>query len=208
MAGVYLLYWTFLLPAHQDWNALSPAGWTALLAIAYVFGHFVQAIANLFLKWKKWRPECSVLNDESVVPPAIKRMLTDRASKVVGAAQAAALKPGVIYDIADHTVLQRGRTETRDLYVYREGYYRGMTLGLPLLAIGCFGRMLVGTPLLDVFGVSVAMTRATLFWTGIIALLMMSLYYTRYKRFASYRVRYAFYSFLVLRQTTTDEVEQ
>lgn len=225
LAGVCLLYWTFVLPANQDWSTLSSGGWAALLAIAYVFGHFVQASANCALKWFHRQPESRVFNQD--IPAAIRSVLADRALKAVGLEQenlltdqtvrqrvgleqGARLSAEVIYDIADHAVLQRGKTETRDVYVYREGFYRGMTLGLLLFAIGCigfavgFGRMTAPPASLAVLGVIITMTPLTLATTGLIALAMTYLSLERYWHFSRYRVKYAFYSFIVAPKAMDD----
>lgn len=195
MVGIYLLYWRFHLPADQDWTGLSSWGWVAFLAVAYVFGHFVQAIANLFLRRRAWRPEYRTF--KAHLPEVVRSTLTRKAWGALGTKEEGPLDPEVIYDIADHDVLQHGKTETRDLYVYREGFYRGMTTGLLLLAVGCLFRMGGTSASLSIFGTHLTLARSALLLAGITAGAMAVFSFLRYLRFARYRVKYAYYSFLV-----------
>jgi hypothetical protein len=197
MAGVFLIYWALLLPDNQDWNDLSKGGWIAIFMVAYIFGHFVQAITNLPLKKKDYQPEHCFFTQDPTIPSAIKSVLNERAREAAGLGQGEQLTAKIIYDIADHTVLQYGKTDTRDTYIYREGFYRGMTMGLLLFAIGCFVHMIDSASSIRVFGVIIDITRWQLFLNGSIAVVMMFLSFGRYKRFANYRVKYALYSFLI-----------
>lgn len=201
MAGGYLLYWTFLFPGKQEWNAMSLGGWAALLVAAYVCGHLAQAVTNHITKWLGLLPENEVFCKKSGIPTAVRLSLEDKARKTAGLSADEQLTPLVLYDIADHTVIQLGKTEIREIYVYREGFYRGMAFGLFLLAIGCLVKMVTPVDSFSVFGVSLILTKWTLSWTGLIALLAAYLSFGRYQRFATYRVKYAFYSFLAMEQT-------
>ncbi|MGO9228831.1 MAG: hypothetical protein ACLQKA_06415 [Bryobacteraceae bacterium] len=195
LLGMYLLYWTFALASDQEWRALSPVTVGAGLAVAYVFGHFLQACTNPILRKREWRPEYRTFHDDKALPPALRTMLIKRACDAVGIVRIV-LEPEVIYDIADHDTLQRGKTEARDIYVYREGFYRGMTGALLLFGTGCLFRMAGSRPSLIVSGVRIYLERPALLWTSTVAIAMAVAAFFRYQRFARYRVKYAFYSLL------------
>ncbi len=196
-AGIYLLYWRFFLPADQDWTGLSSGGWVVIIAVAYVFGHFLQAVSNIFLRKRAWRPEYRTFYNNSHLPEVFRPVLTKKACQAIGLKSEERLEPEVIYDITDHEVLQRAKTEARDIYVYREGFYRGMTLGLLFLGVGSFFRTGGPRASLAVFGAHLALAPSALLWTGTIALAMAVFSFFRYVRFARYRVKYAFYTFLI-----------
>lgn len=174
-----------------------------LLAAAYIFGHFIQAIANSVYSRNRWRPENTI---DSVIPAEIRAVLNDAACSVAGLDRTQQLSGPLIYDIADHFVLQHGKVAERDVYVYREGFYRGMTVGLLLLAVGCFCRM-VAPASLQVLGVVITIAAWPLFWIGLAALSVLALFVKRYFRFANYRVKYALYSFLALETRKGEAVE-
>ena len=50
VAALFLAYWTAFLPPHQDLTKITGAGWVFMLMVAYVSGHFVQALANLVVR--------------------------------------------------------------------------------------------------------------------------------------------------------------
>ena len=140
--------------------------------VAYVFGHFLQAASNIFFRKRAWRPEYRVFNNASLLPQALQSALTKKARQAVGLRAEEPLEPEVIYDIADHYVLQQSKTEARDIYVYREGFYRGMTWGLLLFGIGNFFRAVRAGACLEVFGAHLTLGPATLVWAGLIAVVL------------------------------------
>jgi hypothetical protein len=194
MLGIYLLLWKFMLVPEQNWDIMSGWGWTALLAIAYVFGHSVQAVTNLITRFVK--------------PPSLRSQFSDelwstvkaRAKESVGVSPAASLsnEDDRVFDIADHVLMQRGKTEMRDIYIYREGFYRGMTFALFVLACGCLVHILHSGIRLTAFGLALNLARSALVSIGIAVLMMAYLYFNRYLRFLQYHRNYVIYSFLAI----------
>jgi len=198
LAGVYLLYWPFFLAPDQDWTGISAAGWTGILAVAYVFGHFLQAVMNLLLKEVSWRPERRIFDDHEQVPANVRSTLEKRVREALGLTGNGILKPKTIYHVAEHHVLQHGKTEARDVYQYREGFYRGMAPALLLLGIGCVVRLHGPEGSLRVVGMQLYFTIPALLCGGVLAVGIAIFSFLRYLRFAGYRVRYAYYSYLVM----------
>lgn len=192
-AGAFLIYWR-LLPVYDDWNQMSPIGWITLLAIFYILGHSIQAVANATLT-KTWHPELEVLKKMSEdldedIKTLRRRILGVKCTHTVNSGEAK-----VICRIADHAVLQYGKTDARDVYVYREGYYRAMSLSLPVLALGCLLR--ASPPPSEpicLFGLEIVFDSPFLLMLGAFSLVATLLHWGRYKRFAKYRIRYALYS--------------
>lgn len=194
LIGMYLVFWRIFFQPHQDWTNVSSGGWLLIFGIAYLSGHILQAIANLTMRKKSWLPELQILNS-NYFSEQIKCLLAKRAREAVGLTGENELTPEVICEIADHFVMQHGKTEVRDIYVYREGFYRGMVFGLLFLAIGCFSQM-GGNSTFAAAGLKITLTSSFLFWVAIVVVSMAILSLLRYFRFARYRVKFALYSLL------------
>lgn len=190
MLGIYALLWNFMPSPEQNWDSLSGWEWGALLAIAYVVGHSVQAVTNFkIVNWKSARSE---------FPSDLQSILGIRAKESVGLSPSASLKDKFVRKIAEHVVMQRGKTETRDIYIYREGYYRGMTFALFVFACGVLIHIFDSEMTLRAFGPTLNFAPSARASIGVIALVVAYLYFKRYQRFLRYRRNYDIYTFLVI----------
>jgi len=195
LAGVFLILWRLFLPIQPDWGNVSATGWWLCIALAYVFGHSLQGLGNLFSKWIVWHPELAIFSDAKHLPKELQELLNQKSVRAVGLEETNKLAPNVIYDIADHTIQQHGKTEMRDIYVYREGYYRGMTLGLLFFTVGLLFQLGRQTSA-DIFSMNIFFSSGALWLIAGFTFASAVLSYFRYRRMARYRVKYVLYSFL------------
>ena len=61
LIGIYLIAWRVVLPPNQDWTDASARAWVVVLGLAYVMGHFVQALSNLIFRSESNGPTERVL---------------------------------------------------------------------------------------------------------------------------------------------------
>jgi hypothetical protein len=85
--------------------------------------------------------------------------------------------------MCDVVVTQKSATSEHELFTYREGFYRGMSVALILLAIGLFARLLRGPATITLDKDHTA-TRGMLFFYLVAALVAAFLYFLRFRRFA------------------------
>lgn len=195
MAGIFLIVWRLLPSAHLNLNNVSAGGWWLCLAIAYTLGHSLQAISNIVFGCSRTSAQSKFLSDTKYVPKEVRILLEQKIEQNTGLNNASSLTSDVVYYIADHTIQQHGETEMRDVYIYREGYYRGMTLGLLVLAIGLLiqlGRQ----AFVEAFGIGIELSTEILWSMIILAFISAILHYFRYIRLTRYRIKYVIYSCL------------
>lgn len=197
-AGIYLAVWGLILDNTQDWSKLTTAGWIAILVVAYLIGHVVQALSNTITKIIRINPEVRILGDAQAVTPEILALVNERACRILGLQNDTSLTLKVLYDVVDHYLLQHGKTESREIYVYREGFYRGLSVALLVFALGSFFRTIGSNGNLEIFGISISITRKVLVTCTIFSTIMAALAIYRFNRFSYYRVKNSIYSFIAI----------
>lgn len=196
--GIYLIAWRLVLPLDQDWSKMSSGGWAVVLGIAYVIGHFVQALSNAVSRLIQKDPVHRILTEHSVSSPDIVLQANKRACIKMGLSAENDLTMKTLYDFMDHYLQQHGNTESRNIYVYREGFYRGLAGGLLLLAIGTIILMTGEQGNFSAFGATIKVTKPCAGFLGVFSIIMALLSMVRYRRFLIYRVKNTLYSFLAI----------
>ena len=160
--------------------------------LAYVVGHLAQGVGNLADQLpllKKWR------KDDAGLSPEAKKLLRAAVSERFGP-DAAELKFPELVELCDQTLVHHGSVGEREIFTYREGFYRGCFVGLALLSLG-FLLWAIRTRTSFVLG-----TDELKF--GLMASLALSavcvgcawIAYRRYTRFADHRIRSCLIRFL------------
>lgn len=198
LVAIYLIAWRTVLPTHQDWSSISSLGWTIVAGVAYVFGHILQALANVLyrLVWKN--PEQGILADVSLIPSNVLAIAQEAARRAIHLSENDDVDMKTLYEIMDHYTQQHGKTDSRDIYIYREGFYRGLSAGFLLLAIASFVHMTGGQTIAAAFGGSIALTRPFMGFVAALSVIMALLGISRYQRFTIYRVKNCLFSFLAI----------
>lgn len=158
-----------------DWT-LSKPGIALGIGLSYLLGHAVQILANAILP----QSNTSVLKAKRFKTTAV--LLADVKSKWP---KQKATDDEVIRT-CEHEVIVSGPTSEREIYVYREGFYRGMAVSLTAMCFGCVLAISVPTYRSYVFQFGTSLSEL-----GALALLSASLavgMYVRAIRFANYRI--------------------
>lgn len=193
--GLYLVFWRVFLAPHQDWRGLSTGGWWALLVIAYILGHFVQSLANTKFDESKRKEKVRLFAGFSV---AVRSQMKHVAGAAAGKDSGTDLDAETVFEVAKSRLLQHGKAETREIYIYREGFYRGMALALLVLAVGFLVRFVPDGAKFHAAGVGINASGPVFFANAIVAVLMSHFFYERYKRFLGYRIKFIYYSLLTV----------
>lgn len=196
--GLYLLVWQLALAESQDWSRLAAGGWAAILIIAYLLGHLVQALSNILTRVIGWSPEESVLGEIRTGSPEIINRAVAKACQVIGLPDQTLLSNPVLHDVADHYLQQNGKTECRDIYIYREGFYRGLAVALLILGVGALTRMIGPEGKLAIFETSIPISSGILGGFGALSLVMAYLAFRRFQRFSIYRVKNSLFGFIAI----------
>jgi hypothetical protein len=191
-----------------DLGKISSTGWIALSGIAYILGHLAQAFANLLVDRIPTVASLVLSPDKKgSLPKAIVRAISRRAQSILNLEGNVALDEQLIFDACDHWVQQNGRTQSRDIYVYREGFYRGLAISLLLFAFAsliCVGR---ARSFLAMGEISLALNRYEMLVVVVISLLGARFSFLRYRRFGRYLVKYSLLSALINEAKTGDKKE-
>jgi hypothetical protein len=202
MLAATLLIWSIYLPAIPlTFMTLPKQVWLILTVLAYFAGHFVQALGNALSDFFV-RPEEHIFGEQA--DASCKELMKEVHAVVHKALGVNKVEPAWIYRICDATVLHCGTTSEREIYVYREGFYRGASVSFGLLAIGLFVRSLIGRTSL-LWNGSLVTVPGSLLWvlvilTGCGCVLMV----LRFHRFAQYRVKHALVSYLLIHKRLTE----
>jgi hypothetical protein len=193
-----LLYWALFVPSVPLGIAsfqLSLGAWTLVVVMSYALGHAVQALGNKLLR----HIEDAALN--TGVDAAVNEQGQELAAQLLGI-PAGKIEPKWLYRTLDEYAVQNGKPGDRDMFIYREGFYRGTCIALFLLSLGLLIR-------LSFPGASIQFTKWLfvvsswqLLLTATIAAALGWLFLLRYKRFATYRVTRAVLAALVIRQSS------
>jgi uncharacterized protein YegP (UPF0339 family) len=178
LSGIGLFFWAVLDPGLKPDGDLKAVVWAALFLIAYLLGHALQAISS-YIPGLNYSPEGSWGDDLTVKPfkPVIEAKLKAKGLLPTGADQRQT------YRMCDVVVTQKAATSEHELFTYREGFYRGVSVGLILLAIGLFARLLKGPATITLDKDHTA-TRWMLFFYLAAAVIAACLYFVRFKRFS------------------------
>lgn len=187
--------------------------WLFMAVSAYVLGHICQAVGNLI--GKRWvnvedKLLASAGEHDSLVNAAIHRVGVDYGI------DAKDLGPKWLYAIFDQAVVASGHVEDRDIYIYREGFYRGSAVALFALGVAILIRWRVPEASLVFCGTEVALPPGFTFVLGLLVIGASALTFTRWIRFGKYRVSHSLVVFLAERnlgselpphQDRSDEME-
>ena len=199
--GFVTLYWA-LFNSHGPMRVASfdpdVGAWAVGLAACYILGHASQAVGNKVLRGV----EKKALEMES--SPNIRQLAWEAAASLLGL-DIKDIKAKWVYRVLDEYAIQNGVAGDRDMFIYREGFYRGTCIALffvtACLAVRAF---IPGTSIVFAcwtLDVTWYESTVTLLVSAGVALLFLQ----RYRRFVEYRVTRAALAALVLMQKTAPE---
>jgi hypothetical protein len=171
---------------------LSPTGLLALLFVAYVLGHLVQALGNPLLKGAEKR----LMSDENPAAVIAKHRLT----QLIQGVAPTAVTIDYIWQqrVMDERCIQVGQQGDREIFTYREGFYRGSTVATALFCAGIAARMITGNLRLLIGDTVFSLSRYELGVLLAISALGVWGLYRRFQRFSEYRVARVIAAFIAL----------
>jgi len=198
------LVWSIFLPSHPLHSPrLSGAEWFGAVIAGYFLGHLAQALADdAGWVWRKAgggaSPEKRILCGVSM------KELTEKAN---ASPLLAALFAGdhtdwdVVYQTSDTAVAQCGSTADREIYQYREGFYRGLVVALFLGFVALIIHLIRGGVTIQTGAQTHAIGRWPIIFALFVVVIAGVLSYVRFRRFEQYRIRNALLAFVVLDET-------
>jgi hypothetical protein len=201
-SAVGILFWSCFYPdAALPLQRVPFEIWAAAGIIAYFVGHLTHAVADLFLG----RPENKALDagPSSATPEDIPSALREVAPKK--AAEMMSVNPeqinnALLFSICDETLAQSGEIGDREIYQYRGGFYKGMTVSFVLLVLGGLFRIFHSTTFLFKGEVQTVSRGEVAFGLAIVVIAAF-FFGKRYRWFATHRVRRALLGFLIVRES-------
>jgi len=194
-----VLLWALLLPKEVvPLRQLDVQVVVASLLLAYLLGHAAQAISNLIFR-TAGVSEFSCITDGALnaLPKSALDTAAVKAARMTGIRRED-MKPELLYSICDEALAQQGKIGDREVYQYREGFYRGVAVAAAVFTVSLLARALGPQAVLTVGGQEVPLSRCVLFSLAACTGLCVWLSFQRYKRFVGYRVKRAVLAFLVL----------
>jgi hypothetical protein len=234
LGAVGILFWAFHYPdAPLNPDLRGAEAWIVVLVIAYLAGHMAQAFSNwlLFvlacpLKWlqkrerlKSWKwlqskqwcfsNESICLSEGSAeqLPADVLLAAQQKVTTFTGIVPET-LKTDLLFRFCDEAVVQRGTTGDREIFVYREGFYRGTWAALVAVCIALLFRLNAGTAnLLAPDGPKPIGRDAILFlfWTCVV---FSYFSFRRFRRFGRYRISQAILAFLTMPEEKKKEKKE
>lgn len=210
--GMRLLFWVCLYPSSRlDLSPFNePTVLTALAVVSYLVGHLLHAIGNeipftrspgiepITPKPVGWR---RIFARSQVSAEAVQ--LADVRIEAQFGAPFLALTQAEKSELIDEARLLHERENEREVYIYREGFYRGMTVACALVFIALLGSLKPGTLFLTVHKIAYP-----ILWGERLALLPLVgisgfLFWKRMLRFAYYKTSRSIMLWLVTSPATT-----
>lgn len=200
LISIAILYWTvFWSNKVININLNLTIGQIVVLLISvYVTGHIIQAISNSINKYFK-KPEefiLSISEKNSLSEEILKRLfLLINENFLVDANK---ISKTDIYFLCDSALLQNETIGQREIFEYREGFYRGMSITCFILSIVIVIRSIVPDfcVKLDEYVVNIDLLHGLFF--SLVFIIFGYFNYIRFRRFARYRVTNAIFGYLAL----------
>lgn len=198
VASLAILFWALFIPAtplpvHSV--ELSKLWYFGLVIVSYYAGHVLQGISRSLFK----NPDDTVLaGQKGDMLPVVKRA-QEQIAVSLGMAQTETPGSSMTVRLSDEVAVQHGQLGDRDVFVYREGFYRGSAASFILLDLALLARWIVpGSQL----GFSPTHTFDVSRWqlTFVIGVVSCSIFFLlgRYKHFAALRVMRGVLAFVSL----------
>jgi hypothetical protein len=173
------------------WAELPAQALGCLLLAAYLAGHTAQGLGNLFKRLPFVDPDKSLLG----LDPQLERALRIAASSRFGIDVEKYSLPQ-LFELCDEALVADGSLGEREVFTYREGFYRGCFVALSSLTLSLFVQVAYARIRASFGGRMVEMGRGTVFVAGLVCATSAGLALARYRRFAQYRTRRCLLRFL------------
>jgi hypothetical protein len=211
-----LLVWIVLYP--KNILSITPLSNSLIISsigiIAYIIGHLTHAIGNWISLTKSTRfepePDAVVEQSNKSFAASIEKQfdrvrisknlldLIDQAIKEKFGEEYTKLNSDEKFSLLDEYRVFCGKENEREIYVYREGFYRGMVIALAFLFIALFFSLFCGDLSVTTGKEIFSMSRSERFFILLLTTITIAGFWRRMVRFTHYRLNRAASLFLVL----------
>jgi len=204
--AIVIGFWSLFWPSHTLAipSKLPALAVTFLLLAAYLSGHLAQAMSNIVERLSK----ASKRFDESVpLSSDLEKLLRHTAGKHLGAATAN-LGAKELYLLCDQSLVHNRSMGEREIFIYREGFYRGNSVALAFLALSLCIRILHSPATVALGQKVIEFHRSQIALVLALNALGAWLAYWRYLRFRSHKYQTCFARFIALWTVPSPPMEQ
>lgn len=195
--------WTWPLEkSFVDHIKLDAQTWVFLVVVSYLSGHALQGFANFMLR-KRYEKEKFYREGSGGVPPVIEERIKEKIQGNFGNTLKD-MDEKWVYLICDRATLGDG-AGLLEMYVYREGFYRGMFFAVLALGISCFGRWAGEMPSSAILPDREEIMLKYILVAAIVLCVSSLFFFQRYGRFREYRIHHALLGFLVQKEKKEPE---
>ncbi len=194
--------------------------WLLLAFVSYYAGHAVQGLGNVlldnnsFMQTKVFKPAMQWFrklppiqwsrrllglgaNDSEGFPEDIGKAAKAKAQMILKAGTAN-LDFKWVQMLADEAIIQRGVSAERDMYIYRQGFYRGSSLSLFVFGLGVWVRAARGVTSVNFWARNHQVYSSELILLGALGIVASSIFLRRFNRFGRYHRIESILGFLIL----------
>jgi hypothetical protein len=191
-------YWTVFEKNDLVISKIEAPFWFLIVMISYLAGHVTQSIANIILGQRSTARLC-FRNGKKGIGDHLIEASKDLTMEII--------KPGVsgrpdhttILEVCDAMIEHRGSPQTREVYLYREGFYRGMWVALAFLSLVLLWRSFLEKSVFKFEGFSHNFTSWEMLVLAAISGIVGILFFFRFRRFGKYLITHKVASALVLK---------
>jgi|SRR5207302_5944388 hypothetical protein len=200
LLAAILFFWTFFWPTSSLTlpSTLPVLTSTSLLFGAYLAGHVGQALGNLLEKLSKARGK---LDTELPLSPEMAKLFIQEVVTRFGE-QARQLKANELFHLCDQTLVHNCSPGEREIFTYREGFYRGNAVALSFVTLALVARLVSAPALVVLLGRGFELHRGPLAFAAVLTSVGACLCYSRFLRFAKHRYTSCLLRFLAFSKST------
>lgn len=206
LIAVVVLFWSLFWPsAPLVLIANAPTlAVTGLVFSAYLAGHLGQGIANFLEKLPNVKRK---LENELPLSAELSQLVRDAVAARFGE-HAKSLKPKELALLCDQALICACSPGEREIFVYREGFYRGNCVALAILGLTLLLRLARSPTVICLADARIQIYRSELALAALVAAFSTWLSFRRYLRFATHKNATCLTRFLALTKEPSKEKEQ
>lgn len=204
LAALAVAYWALFLP---DWVLVGvsfpPEGWVVLLGLSYLCGHLAQGAANHIPPWNNRRTTLGGKGNRwwnmgwPTVPHAAIVEATARLEKLCSKGWLEKLGDEEIGRVCQYGLIAEGVSGDREIFEYRRGFYRGVSISALTLAIALLLRIYSGPAVVSLWGSEHHVSALELGSLAVALVVLSGISLVREHRFIAYLHQQAIYGYLL-----------
>ncbi len=195
MLALEILFWAIFLPTlplHLGSWELSKLWYFGLVVSSYFAGHVLQSMSRSWFK----NPDETVPSDPNSSVAALVESTREELATHLGIENPSLLTNSALVRLCDEVGVQKGQLGDRDVFVYREGFYRGSIAAFLLLDLALIVRWAVSGTSLRLGTLLYMVPRLQVGFLILVVTASLFFLRQRYKHFAGLRVTRAILTFV------------